>query len=212
MGDIIENIKRAYHAFSTGFDSPDIVAYHGTSLPALRRIMETSRHIGPRTLNYRAEEVFVYPIKDRAVLPFNVELLADEEAQEEASWFAERNAMEHFLAERLGLDPFQAADGIFRTWNVVNGDIDNLRKVIRFARKKYTRAEASRLYDESKKRKGIIIGYSQQIFDSGEPRQLAEEPEIAAVAVINIDIGSLVGIEPLDQESYDYLSSLEEKI
>lgn len=208
-----ENRKRVYEAFSAGLDSPEIVAYHGTSLSVLKRIIETGRHGDPKgsLQYYRAGEIFVYPIAGRAVLPFSMEMFTDEEAQEEASLFAKTHAMEHCLAEKLGIDPIQATYGILLEGFVEDGNF--LKKVVlAVTGREYSRTEASKLYDELKTKRGLIIGYSQRILDCGEPLQLTEEKENPAVRVINVDISFLVGIEPLDQESYDYLSSLEAQL
>ena len=64
-----KNRKQVYEAFSTGFDSPEIVAYHGTSLQVLKRIIETGLHTSNDVFgnnkfpqHYRMGEVYVYPI------------------------------------------------------------------------------------------------------------------------------------------------------
>ena len=204
-----ENIRRIYEAFSAGLNSPEIVAYHGTSLSVLGRIVETGLHMGSEKINYRAGEIFVYPLEARAVVPFSMTMLTDEEAQEEAYWFARKNAMEHYLARKLGIDPFKATEDIFIKW-YITCNVRLLRSVIHeVTGKESTYTELCRLYDELKTKKGVILGYSQRVLDCGEPRYLTEENETPAVAVKNVDISSLVGIEPLDQEAYDYLSSLE---
>ena len=213
-----KNRKQVYEAFSTGFDSPEIVAYHGTSLQVLKRIIETGLHTSNDVFgnnkfpqHYRMGEVYVYPIDGRAVLPFTMEMFTDEKAQDGARIYAETIARDHWLAEKLGIDPFQARYRILSDGQVDDGDITRLKNVALTATgREYTWSEACKLHDGLKSINGLIIAYSQRIFDNGEPLPVAEGGEEEhAVRIKNVNICSLAGIEPLDQESYDFLSSLE---
>jgi len=217
-----ENRRRIYEAFSAGLNSSEIVAYHGTSIQALKRVMETgwqdSDDVRGRKnfpYHYRIGDIFVYPIDGRAVLPFRMEMFTDEKAQEEAGKYAQDIARDHWLGENLGIDPFQARNDLFSGELIDDGDINFLRRVALAATgREYSWTEACRLYEKIKTKYGLVVGYSQKILDDGEPLQVreGEGPEKHAVRVKNVDISSLVGIEPLDQESYDYFSSLEAEL
>lgn len=223
-----ENRRLIAQAFEQGRDASGIAAYHGTTLQVLKNVIET----GVRTSNdhkllqrlpqhYRKGDIFVYPIKDKAVLPFQIDLFDEERAFEEAKGYAKDSAKEHGLAELLGID-FQSSYNRFEAMAAQNGKVDagdiSLVSDIHLYRclaegatkQKWTRTKVLRLMDKVECMKGVILGYSQDIFDLCTPLPVDESgSEREAVRVINPPISSIVCVESLDQESYDYLSSLE---
>ena len=205
MEDQTDNKRRMYNAFSQGLDSFEIVAYHGTSLQALKRVIKTGRQVNDNC-TYRQGDIFVYPISARAKLPFEREICDEAEVLEGAKSYAENTARDHYLAEVLGIDlsvPTQVR-GIFE------GNIEDLRTSLhKITGKSYGWNEAVRLYEKIKQKRGIVLGYSQRIFERGEPMPDPEEGMEMSVRVLHVDIESIIGIEPLDQESYDFLTSLE---
>ncbi len=225
----ISNQQFIHSAFSTGRDASGLVAYHGTSLQVLKEIVRTGVQASSSTdptytsQMYRLGDVFIYPIKDLAVVPFEMEMFDEDKAFEEASGYAEQIARYHGLAERLELDFGKARDEIFDSLlNQSNGRFDsdeimyaNTASLFQYLAERVTQKECSRresikLMNTVAGLQGVVLGYSQRVLDLGSPLPTNENgSEKEAVRVLNVDIGSIVCVEPLDQETYNYLASLE---
>ena len=218
-----------YNAFSQGLDSEQIVAYHGTSLQTLKTIIETGKQSSDNLVelsqipqHYRLGDVCMYPINGKATLPFVINLLEEEQALEGAGIYAEVAAREHTLAEKLGLDPFKARYELFGNYIEEAGDdyidcsISTVNNVAFFSYlaykatgRKYERTEILQLMKELEQVQGVVLGYSQQALDRGDPLPITEGgDEDSGVRLVNVSIDSIMGIEVLDQVSWDFLNSL----
>ena len=84
--------------------------------------------------------------------------------------------------------------------------VDSVEIMFNFLRNRgFSVKQIDDLVKEARSKKGIIIGYSEDLFRNGKPLQGNDGFD---VRVQDVDISSIVGIEPLDRESYDFLNSL----
>lgn len=220
-----ENARLIRDAFQRGLDSQEIAALHGTSLFVLKEILRTGFQPGanyPRGLllkgvKVREGDVFVYPINGR--IPERYENAYDfDYALKSAKVYAEISAEVHDLSERLGLDISSAENETTKiltrifTYNpeksLPGKDPDRepaMRALEILVKRGINKDILEKAVVESRKKKGLVIGYSRGIFDEGEPLPGDDDKD---VRVRNVRIGDIIGIEPLDQETYDFLEGL----
>lgn len=221
-----ENARLIRDAFQRGLDSQEIVALHGTSLFVLKEILRTGFQPGASYPNglpikwrrFREGDVFVYPIKGRIGAEKYGEAYGFDYALKSAKVYAEISAEVHDLSERLGLDISSAENETTKiltrifTYNpeksLPGKDPDRepaMRALEILVKRGINKDILEKAVVESRKKKGLVIGYSRGIFDEGEPLPGDDDKD---VRVRNVRIGDIIGIEPLDQETYDFLEGL----
>jgi hypothetical protein len=129
--DIAERRKLIYNAFCCGRDSPLIAAYHGTSIQVLKEIIKLGYRPGSfknarirKKVYIRVGDVFVYPIRKRAIFNGRSGSYDENKAFLEASESAEDSSQLHFLSDNLGL-------------RILSSDVDDtdyIEKLIRYSK------------------------------------------------------------------------------
>jgi len=219
------NRRRVYEAFQKGRDPEQIVAYHGTSLSTLKLIVEGDSHPG-HSCNRQIEQfskwirsgdVWVVPIRGRTEITAAKDSLSEDEAfNEVAIGYAPQIACEHYYLQRLGLplDRMLLAD-LEQEFKETFGDnpsfaIGESLNLCRWAFEKVTKRSYSiqeilAIMNEACRKKGVVIGYGSTIFTKGSPLIGDAGND---VRVRDVTVEDIVGVEPLDQETYDYLEKL----
>lgn len=226
----MDEYKSMLHtAFERGLDSEEIVAYHGTSLQVLEIIMKTG--IQPGTtyhheaeqihLSVRESDVFVYPIEGRTRLQAHLGNHIEKTALWHVKSSAEDVASAHYFFTRVSMGILSLDDLCHRDpaissylelhslYTVGKGwkqQDERVQPMLQFLSKKgYTQEGVDQIVTEARKRKGIIIGYGSSLFEKGNPLQGNDGNDIR---VQGVTISDIHGIEPLDQEAYDFLNTL----
>ena len=219
--DYINHIKKA---FEVGRDSEEIVAYHGTSLEVLREIINAGIQIGSifesnNSLKIRKGDVFFYPIKEKSKIEGELGAYDEKMAFYHASIAASRISEHSYILTRLGLpfdthlswmpnemqgDSYWWGDFASNTYFTEGEDYKEIMKYLSKV-KGFSNEYIDNIVREARKEKGVVIGYKKSIFDRGEPLQGDDDYDIR---VLGVKIEDIIGIEPLDQESWDFLSSL----
>ena len=219
-----------HNAFQVGRDPESIVAYHGTSLYVLNNLIETGRINGSgyskKTkkvhLSIREGDVFILPIKNRSEYNGHDGTYDEKESFENALGYASSISSDHHLRTLLGLtinsrdinihDKGEEFDFIefFMDFNPnlreISHQYESLLPLLRYLLKRgFDNQAIKRMYSDAKKKKGVVLGFSNQIYKKGFPLQGNDGYDIR---VQNVSIESLIGIEPLDQGSYDFLDTL----
>jgi len=216
--------KLVHNAFENGLDSEAIIGYHGTSLDILKRILITSKQPGTQDESEgsaihkctRKGDIFLFPIKDRSYVSGFRGIYDDKQAFDEAKSYARDIATEHNFASQLDLELYSRDLGLRYNGEpldvlfFIQGHIfdEDQERMLDFLHSKgLTDEKITKLIAECKERKGVVLGYSKKVLDNGSPLPGNDGFDIR---VQNVGIESIVGIEPIDQESYDFLDSLSE--
>ena len=230
----IYNQRLISKAFESGFDSQEIAAIHGTDLYTLKQIIKTGIQPGtnytqenPKVhLNVRKGDIFVYPIKDRASVKGEYGIYDLKEAIEEASSYAELIAHEQEFAINVGLtfkkgESYFGYDGgilelrsFFNDYDIGHKPEDhyipgNIEKVFNYlVQRGYSHKEIDDIVEHCREKKGLILSYSNSIFDKKHKPLPGNEGFDVRVQDITID--SIIGVEPLNDECAEFLESLDE--
>lgn len=216
------NRERMRAAFQQGLDSSETVAVHGTSLYVVQKILrrgyqpgsDFNFHAEQKHLRIREGDVFVYPVKFKTGVRGYKDALCWEEAMRRAAASAKINAEVSYLCEQFKLK-FTTAPVSLEGKNRMNqlaqltqpdyGGV-HTEDIFDFLRKKrYPTEHIDKIVRKAEEKKGVLILYSEKVFERGNP---APGEEGVDVRVQGVSIDSIVGIEPLDQEVYDFLDSL----
>jgi len=218
----VNNTKKIWNAYDTTLVADDVVAYHGTSLSCLRKIVEK----GFMTGSTLQGEVFLFPIQGRTLVRGNdtKPTCGGYEGMEldAAKGYANRTEWREFLAERLQLNlEIESEKDIYdqlgyfveeykigsphtnkslhRICPEVEGIYDFLLE------KGYDDKKMDALINEARQRQGVVLGFSEHVFARGfSPGHLGND-----VRVLTPSIDTIVGIEPLDVRVKSYLDSLD---
>ena len=223
--------KLISQAFESGLDAEDIVALHGTSIQVLKILLR--KGVQPGTTyakdnaseecnNVRRGDIFVYPILGKTDVIAHKGNLTERAAYhslrghngilavyhhfcEAVGWDLEslddvadteqrRLEVHEFLSEYVTGQPFQEQDEVTRDMMAYLQGID------------YDQSRIDDLVIEARKREGIILGYGSRVFREGKPLPGNMDHDIR---IQGVTIHDIIGIDPLDQEAYDFLEKLE---
>ncbi len=219
-------------AFADGWEADTGVAYHGTSLAVLEEVIKTGRINGSTYIQVeksidlcvRAGDIFVVPILNR-VQPglTRSPYLSEKEAFEKAAGYASDISYHHYFMKLCGY-PLMTVDSLIKgEWINLNfvdfsdSFIPSLPRseqddelVIPFydflACKGYDPAGIARLHQEAISKKGVVFSFDAAIFS--DVHQPLPGNSGYDTRVLDVNIEHLAGIQPLDQESYDFLEGL----
>ncbi|MBT3985001.1 hypothetical protein HOD38_03680 [archaeon] len=216
------NRARLYNSFMQGVGEDSIVAYHGTSLQVLRRIIETGEQPGAVEVPHqnvqamvREGDIFMFPIKDRTDIVDDP--LVQMEALEEAMDYAGINAFCHRVCERLGWSVF--SDGHepsplghelslkYFAMDFLEGyNFRRIPKFIKFLLQRgYDFDQAARFVNRvADENQGVVLGYSKEVLNGTE---LIGHTSVD-IRVQGVTIDHIVGVQALDKKSSLFLEGL----
>ena len=225
-----ERERKIADLFEQGLDSPDIMAYHGTSLEAINELIKTGKLPSGKT-----DGGIGYLYFFRLDHPVPKEWLNGETEQENimggAKMYAKDLAHETSMCRILGLDINQdhdflsAMERIFWQYqnriNVgrsseleekylrENDENDILAKYI----DQYGFPAIKAAFDESFQRQGIIIGINQKILahDVQSAYEELNDEGWRANLPDGLPLEYISGLEPVGQPEYEYFEALQEK-
>ncbi len=216
--DYINHIKKA---FEVGRDSEEIVAYHGTSLEVLEDIIQKGYQGGSVKRYNRGNEIrrkgdiFTLPIYGKSPIKLREKLVDEAGTFDNAVTFAKGISGDTYILKKLNLPIGNNISGKIigirgaLDWQGFIADYpfyEDYPKIIKFLNDKgYTMKMIDVLIKESSKKEGIVIGYKSTIYERNKPFPGGDGNDVRVQQIL---INDIVCIEPLDQESWDYLSSL----
>jgi len=227
----IENKDAVGQAFAVGRNPHEIVAYHGTSIHILYALLTTGTQSGSsHQIDHpeihrcvRKGDIYVFPIGSRIHQKgFDGAYNSEDETFEEAKGYAHDISERHHLLRGLGVREIPSSsvdtviDGIklrieeFMLLYTPRGrrssQDERLLPVYDFMISRgMSPVEIDQLARESKAQKGIVLGYSKRAFDKGNPLPGDEGRD---VRLQNLALDDILGIEPLDDFSFDFLDRL----
>jgi hypothetical protein len=216
-----------YQAFQVGRASGKIVAYHGTSIDVLRTIYQTGKQVGSDNerknqqihLSIRKGDVFVFPINGRTDKTLVQTPFSEADAFMAAGCYAELITAAHFLARRLGINKYiehysdiSALSDLVLEYNPNlpiedqnnPGNIADAARVVEQAG--FSLQQMRPLIKEAMDKRGVVIGYSEAALRNGDPLPGNDEGHDVRIQGANID--SIIGLEPLDDEVFNFLEGL----
>jgi len=230
----LNNKKKVYEAFSNSLNSGNIVMYHGTSLVVLENIIQTGRQKGTNYtredkemhLCIREGDIFAFPIRGKTHDITNQGAPSKEEALKWTCSYANSISLIHYFWTTLNMRsiPSQDEDIIIsgsKTTNPIHWFFDKYQPNIKIDRQPeieivypiysllikngFNQTEIDELVEKSKKKKGIVIGLSNSVIENNTVLPGNDGRDIR---FLNCSIDDILGIKPLDQESYDFLNNL----
>ena len=229
--EIAERERRLVSLFESGLDSPDIMAYHGTSLEALQELIKTGNLPTGKT---EGGIGYLYFFRLDMPVPENFLFGETEEESSEggAKMYAESLAYEASLCRILGLDIrnerefLEAMDHILfqyqsravtgRSTTLTEGHLLNGSQYDDILSKyldEYGFPCIKAAFDESIKRKGVIIGINQKILNH-DPQSAYEDLDDEGWRVNlpeGLPLEYISGLEPVGQPEYEVFEKMQEK-
>jgi len=208
--------------FERGLDDENCIGFHGTSLESIEYLMKNGHLPGQveedEKYGYGKGEFFFYPkgeVFSGKESPFKEEFESDKEIMERAESYANVLSQTHYIIAKLELDlgnPKHQYIGRVLQLGLSDEAEDMIDD---FIKKGKTKKEIYKILNESKNRKGVVIGIDKKVFDGFQCKVGHPSDEDGNYLHMNcatgMDIIFITGIEPMGQQEWDYLTELQKR-
>ncbi len=227
--EIKEREKKIADLFEQGLDSPDIMAYHGTSLEAINELIKTG-YLPTGKIEGGIDYLYFFRLDKPVPESWLDGETEKEHIQRRIEMYARDLAFEASLCRTLGLDfskdkQFLDAMGSVAFQHQIRVEIgrdelkeEHLRNSSHFDAiieylNRFGFPAIKAAFDESFGREGVIIGINSEILKN-DPQSAYDELDDEgwrANLPKGLPLEYISGIEPIGQPEYGYFEALQEK-